>query len=150
MSQGLMTGGESAPPTSRSFRFALLGLGLLLFAAGHADADPLYGFGEQALSTPVTATVGFASSIQQGTFRYDRDVACYYECGASALLSWSTPDDGDALDSSDTLALENGYAAVVLVNDEDYLTNWGMKAGRASGVHVALEEGIERDLLLPR
>ena len=129
------------PPTSRSFRLGLLGVGFLLFAAGHADADPVYGFAGQAAATPGTAA-GFASSIQQEAFRYDRDVACYYECGAAGLLSWSMPDDGDALDSTD--------GAVVVAGDEDFLTNWGMRDGRDSSVHVALEEGIERNLLLPR
>jgi len=149
MSPELTVEGAVLLPTSRSFRPALLGLAFWLFATAHADAGPVYVLAEKALSTLVTATVGFASSIQRRTFRYDRDVACYYECGAAAFLSWSPPDGGDALDSSDTLPLEDEYGAL-LVNDEDYLTNWGTKAGRTSGVHVTIEEGIERYLLLPR
>jgi len=125
----LTLGGAVLPPTSRSFRLALLGVGFLLFAAGHADADSVYEFPGEALSTPVTVTAGFAFAIQQETFRYDRDVECDYECGAAALLSWSMQDDGGALDSGDGLPLENGYTAAVLVNDEDYLLKWGIDPG---------------------
>ena len=41
MSRELTVEGAAVPPTSRCFRFAFLGLGIVLFVTAHADAGAL-------------------------------------------------------------------------------------------------------------
>jgi|SRR5271169_122024 len=121
MSLELTVGGAVVPPIGRSFRFALLGLGVLLFAAAHADADSVYEFDGPTL----------APSFQQQVFHYDQDRPCYDQCGSTALLSWTTPEGGEALDSSDGLPDENRYGAVLIVSIETDTADpsWELETG---------------------
>ena len=137
-----------------------LGLVLGLLVAVQANADVLYQSAEQPASSSDetraalgNATFDFSLLLQPGTFRQVQDGPCYEECGATALLSWTTPGSVDAPDSSDGLTGQNGYRLVFVVDAEDdfhELLDGAGPAGPGLSIHVALEEGIERDLLLPR
>ena len=108
-----------------------LGLLLGLLFAARANADVLYQSTGQPLSssdetggTPVTAAFGLGLLLQEGTFRDVQDGPCTYECGSTALLSWTASGSVDAPDSSDGLPGQDGHRAVIVVDAEGDLTNW--------------------------
>jgi hypothetical protein len=113
--------------TARGVHFFLVGLVLGLLIAAQANADAIYQSPGQPLAssdetsaTPLTARF----LLHAGTFRYGHDGPCTYECGSTALLSWTTSGSVDAPDSSDGFPDKDGYGAVVLVDAEGDITYW--------------------------
>jgi hypothetical protein len=106
-----------------------------LLAAAQAHAGVFYG--ETSL-TPLTAT-----------FDYGHDGPCYYECGSTDLFSWTVSGVVDTLDAG-----KNGYGPINMVDAEGDIAGtdftYALRERAGSPIHMTLEEGIERGLLLSR